>query len=81
MIRKALIAVGLAAALLADCNRGAPAPDATVINFSILSAEDQQSMSKVWAPLLDDMQKQTGLTIKPFYATNYTSLIEAMRFK
>lgn len=81
MIRKALIAVGLAAALLAGCSKPAPAPDANVINFSILSAEDQQSMSKVWQPLLDDMHAQTGLTIKPFYATNYTSLIEAMRFK
>ena len=81
MIRKALIAVGLAAALLAGCSKAPPTADANVINFSILSAEDQQSMSKVWQPLLDDMHAQTGLTIKPFYATNYTSLIEAMRFK
>jgi len=83
MIRKGLIAAGLMlAALLGGCGKGsAPASDANVINFSILSAEDQQSMAKVWQPLLDDMAKQTGLTIKPFYATNYTSLIEAMRFK
>jgi phosphonate transport system substrate-binding protein len=82
MIRKALIVAGFAAAaLLGGCGKGAGASDANVVNFSILSAEDQQSMSKVWAPLLDDMHKQTGLTIKPFYATNYTSLIEAMRFK
>jgi phosphonate transport system substrate-binding protein len=81
MIRRGLIAAGLAiAALLAGCGKEA-APDAKVLNFSILSAEDQQSMAKVWQPLLDDMGKQTGLTVKPFYATNYTSLIEAMRFK
>lgn len=64
---------------------GPPEPETgagqTVVNFSILSAEDQQSMSKVWQPLIDDMSKATGLTIKPFYSTNYTSLIEAMRFK
>jgi phosphonate transport system substrate-binding protein len=84
MIRKALFAAALTAAvLLAGCGRGGgrAASDAGVINFSILSAEDQRSMSKVWQPLLDDMHAQTGLTIKPFYATNYTSLIEAMRFK
>ncbi len=82
MIRGTLIVVALATALLGGCGKGAaPAPEANVINFSILSAEDQQSMAKVWQPLLDDMGKQTGLTIKPFYATNYTSLIEAMRFK
>jgi phosphonate ABC transporter permease subunit PhnE len=51
-----------------------------VINFSILSAEDQQSMSSYWQPLLDDMQSQTGLTIKPFYSSNYTTLVQAMAF-
>ena len=84
MIRKALMVAGLmAAALLGGCGKGGPPPasDATTLTFSILSAEDQQSMAKVWQPLLDDMHTQTGLTVKPFYATNYTSLIEAMRFK
>ena len=37
-------------------------------------------MAKVWQPLFDDMHKATGLTIKPFYATSYASLVEAMRF-
>lgn len=82
MIGRRLFVLCLAAALLCGCGKAsAPASDAGVINFSILSAEDQQSMAKVWQPLLDDMAKQTGLTIRPFYATNYTSLIEAMRFK
>ncbi|MDR3510114.1 MAG: phosphate/phosphite/phosphonate ABC transporter substrate-binding protein [Caulobacteraceae bacterium] len=81
MIRKALAAAAMAAAaLMSGCSK-APASDANVINFSILSAEDQRSMSRVWQPLLDDMHAQTGLTVKAFYATNYTSLIEAMRFK
>ena len=40
------------------------------------------SMATLWQPLLDDMAaSQTGLKVKPFFATNYTSLIEAMRFK
>jgi len=79
MIRKLLAALGLAATLgLAAC--GGSSDDSKTINFSILSAEDQLSMAKVWQPLLDDMQKQTGLKVKAFYASNYTSLIEAMRF-
>ncbi|MDB5461094.1 MAG: phosphonate transporter, periplasmic phosphonate-binding protein [Caulobacteraceae bacterium] len=79
----ALAAAALAGAvLMAGCSKPAPQSAANQpIVFSILSAEDQQSMSKVWQPLLDDMAKATGLTIKPFYATNYTSLVEAMRFK
>ena len=72
----ALLALG-ALALLFGCAR--PAPDQT-LNFSILSAEDQQSMGKVWQPLLDDLQKKTGLKVKPFYASNYTALIEAMQY-
>jgi phosphonate transport system substrate-binding protein len=70
-----------ALAILAGCGKPAPAPSQQVLNFSILSAEDQQSMSRVWQPLLDDLQKQTGLKVKAFYASNYTALVEAMRFK
>jgi len=51
-----------------------------VINFSILSVEKSQDLQDLWTPLLDDMAQQTGLTIKPFYASDYTALIEAMRF-
>lgn len=50
------------------------------LTFSILSAENQASMGPLWQPLLDDMSKQIGVTVKPYFATNYTSLIEAMRF-
>jgi phosphonate transport system substrate-binding protein len=68
-----------ASALLSACAKPAPkAPE--VLNFSILSAEDQQSMSRVWQPLLDDLQAETGLKVKPFFASNYTGQIEAMRF-
>ncbi|WP_395673707.1 phosphate/phosphite/phosphonate ABC transporter substrate-binding protein [Phenylobacterium sp.] len=50
------------------------------LTFSILSAENQQSMAPLWEPLLADMSKQIGIPVKPYFATNYTSLIEAMRF-
>jgi phosphonate transport system substrate-binding protein len=77
---KVLSTLALAVAvLLAGCAKTAE-PKQT-LNFSILSAEDQQSMSRVWQPLLDDLQKKTGLKVKAFYASNYTALVEAMRFK
>ena len=85
MIRSSLVIAALAAVLaLAGCGpsstskTAATTPD--VLNFSILSAENQQSMGPLWQPLLDDLQKQTGLKVKPFFASNYTSLVEAMRF-
>jgi phosphonate transport system substrate-binding protein len=77
-----IVGAALAGALFAvSCSKPPPAPQASqTISFSVLSAEDQQSMAKVWQPLFSDMEKATGLTIKPFYATNYASLVEAMRF-
>ena len=34
-----------------------------------------------WGPFLKDMEASTGLTVKPFFGSNYSALIEAMRFK
>jgi len=51
----------------------------TEITFSILSAEGQASAGPLWQPLLDDMSKATGVTVKPFFGSNYTVLVEAMR--
>ncbi len=83
MRRNLIMLAGLVAATLALGSCGKPAektgaPD--VLTFSILSAENQQSMEPLWTPLLNDLQKQTGLKVKPFFASNYTSLVEAMRF-
>jgi phosphonate transport system substrate-binding protein len=85
MIRRRLAtALGLLAVLsLAACSQkpstagGTP----TELTFSILSAENQASMAPLWQPLLDDMSAQIGVKVKPYFATNYTSLVEAMRFK
>jgi phosphonate transport system substrate-binding protein len=38
-------------------------------------------MAPLWQPLLDDMSASIGVKVKPYFATNYTSLVEAMRFK
>ena len=80
MIRRALI---FAAALaLAGCGQGLDRGNApNVIRFSILSAENTQTNQRYWTPVLQDMEKATGLKVRPYYQSNYTSLIEAMRFK
>src|SRR6202012_559607 len=81
LLASRLLGAALMALALANCSKPAPPPQgSTTISFSVLSAEDAQSMAKSWQPLFDDMQKATGLTIKPYYATNYASLVEAMRF-
>lgn len=78
--------LGLTAALalaLAGCGEKRetkPVP-ATAVNFSIMSTEGRQTQMDDWGPFLADMEKAIGLPVKPFFGTNYTSLIEAMRFK
>ncbi|THD62378.1 phosphate/phosphite/phosphonate ABC transporter substrate-binding protein [Phenylobacterium sp.] len=81
---RGLAAAALAAAALAGCSpkAGSPAGDTPKeITFSILSAENQASMQPLWQPLLDDMSAQIGVKVKPYFSSNYTSQIEAMRFK
>jgi len=80
--RRLLMAISLVTLGLAACGEKPAAPEAPKeITFSILSAENQASMGPLWQPLLDDMSAQIGVKVKPFFASNYTSLIEAMRFK
>jgi phosphonate transport system substrate-binding protein len=78
--RTALAALAALGLTLASCNAGDD-DNPKVVNFSILSTENSQNLEKEWAPFLADMSKQTGLTIKPYFASDYTALIEAMRFK
>ena len=85
MLRRSLLLATGPAALLGLAACGPSAADKAsagkpTINFSILSAENQQSMEPLWQPLLDDMEKQTGVHPKAYFASNYTSLITAMKF-
>lgn len=73
-----------AALILAACGRDhsqAGSGGNEAIRFSILPAESVDSMSKRWGPVIKDMEALTGLKVTPYYATNYTTLIEAMRYK
>jgi len=49
------------------------------ITFSILSAEGQASAGPLWEPLLADMEEAIGIPVEPFFGSNYTVLVEAMR--
>jgi phosphonate transport system substrate-binding protein len=50
------------------------------LNFGFISTESSANLKNAWQPLLDDMQKSTGLKINAFFATDYAGVIEAMRF-
>ncbi|UIJ72108.1 phosphonate ABC transporter substrate-binding protein [Aurantimonas sp. HBX-1] len=71
-----------AAALAAGLSSAALAQDAapTEIAFGIISTESQQNLRPKWEPFLADMEEKTGLTVKPFFASDYAGVIEGMRF-
>ncbi len=56
------------------------AASAESINFGIISTESSQNLKTIWQPFLDDMAEQTGLEVKPFFASDYAGVIEGMRF-
>jgi len=72
MIKKTVAAVTLGFALATAWSQE--------INFGIISTESSQNLKSDWQPLLDDMAKQTGLTVKAFFAPDYAGVIEGMRF-
>jgi phosphonate transport system substrate-binding protein len=50
------------------------------VNFGIISTDASNTLRERWQPLIDDMNKKTGLHVKAFFATDYAGIIEAMRF-
>jgi phosphonate transport system substrate-binding protein len=80
IIRRLVLAVALAA--LAACSKPAPKAAAPqTLTFSIVSTEGAQTQLQEWGPFLKDMEAATGLKVKPFFGSNYSALIEALRFK
>ncbi|MEH6718732.1 MAG: phosphonate ABC transporter substrate-binding protein [Aurantimonas endophytica] len=71
-----------AATLVAGLSSAALAQDAapSEIAFGIISTESQQNLRPKWEPFLADMEEKTGLTVKPFFASDYAGVIEGMRF-
>ncbi|MBP6117373.1 MAG: phosphonate ABC transporter substrate-binding protein [Neisseriaceae bacterium] len=52
----------------------------TELNFGIINTESSQNLKKDWEPLLADLGKATGMEVKPFFASDYAGVIQAMRF-
>jgi phosphonate transport system substrate-binding protein len=79
--RAGLIAAATALLTLSACGGGeetvSGAPE--TLTFSILSAEGQASSGPLWEPLLADMEAAIGIPVEPFFGSNYTVLVEAMR--
>jgi len=83
--RRAILAAGVALPMtgaLTACGGGDDAATGgapSKLVFSILSAEGQASSGPLWQPLLDDLAEAVGIPVEPFFGSNYTVLVEAMR--
>lgn len=69
-----------AAAMAVAATMATAAPAAETVNFGIISTESQQNLRTTWEPFLADMARETGLDVKPFFASDYAGIIEGMRF-
>ncbi len=77
MIKKlfaGLVAIALVAAAPAK------AQEMKEFNFGIISTEASQNLKSAWQPILDDMEKKTGMKINAFFASDYAGIVEGMRF-
>lgn len=67
-----LVAVSAQSAALAE--------DIKQLNFGIISTDSTQVLRETWTPFLEDMSKKMGIEVKPFFASDYAGIIQAMRF-
>lgn len=60
----------------------APAAQAQTkeISFGFIATESSANLKSTWLPVLEDLQKATGIKATAFFAPDYAGVIEAMRF-
>jgi phosphonate transport system substrate-binding protein len=58
-----------------------PAVAAQPLTIGLIPAEDSQAMIESSRQVLDSLQQQLGMQVKPFVATDYNGVIEALRSK
>ena len=51
------------------------------LTFALLSTENAAEITRRWAPILAQLEKDLGVKVKPVTATDYRGTIEALKFK
>ncbi len=74
-LRRSLIVLALSAVA------ALPALAAQPLTIGLIPAEDSQAMIESSRQVLDSLQQQLGMPVKPFVATDYNGVIEALRSK
>jgi phosphonate transport system substrate-binding protein len=63
--------------LLVGC--GKPSNSSKILRVGFVPAEDAQQVIQNAQPIVEILQKQLGMEVQPFVATDYTGVVEALR--
>ena len=77
MTRSLRIALLLLSVFCASCGR--PSNSQKVLRVGFVPAEDAQRVIQNAQPIVAILEKQLGMEVQPFVATDYTGVIEALR--
>jgi len=80
MIRRHALAASAVLAITSAMWSSAAQAQTREVNFGFISTESSANLKSAWQPLLDDLQKSTGIKANAFFVTDYAGVIEAMRF-
>jgi phosphonate transport system substrate-binding protein len=80
-LRRGLMALTLATVAAVPALAAEPAKPVKPLTIGLIPAEDSQAMIESSRAVLDSLQQQLGMPVKPFVATDYNGVIEALRSK
>jgi phosphonate transport system substrate-binding protein len=58
---------------------GAKAAEPEQLHFGLISVSSPQALRQTWGPLIEDLNRQTGLNVSLYFATDYDGIIDAIR--
>ena len=78
---RVMFAVVLAMVALIGVANGADPSWPKEVTFGLLSTENAAEITRRWAPILAQLEKDLGVKVKQVTATDYRGTIEALKFK
>jgi len=79
--RRTLIAAGICLSALSIFSGATAQAAEETLTIGLIPAEDSQAMIEASKQVIEQLQQQTGMKVKPFVATDYNGIIEALRAK
>ncbi len=78
---KGVLAAGVALATITAAQTKVWAAEVKELNWGLLAVESQDNLMKRWGPIIKLIEAKMDIPVNPFFASDYTGVIEAMRFK